>query len=80
MGLVVCVDSKGRIVLPKEVREKCGIKPGSKVLVDVVGRGEILVKVIETDPSMELAELLGEFKLTRRDRVEAERLLWREVG
>ena len=31
------------------------------------------------DPSMELAKLLGEFKLTRRDRVEAEKLLWREV-
>ena len=66
------MDSKGRITLPKEIREKAGIKSGSKLTVYVKGKGEVLVKSAEKDPSEQLAEILGEFTLTLRDRVKAE--------
>ena len=79
MSAVVRVDSKGRITLPKEVREKCGIAPGSKVMVEVKGRGEVLVRVVEKDPSEELAKLLKGFTFTRKSRVKAEKLLLKEV-
>jgi len=78
-AVTVRVDSKGRITLPKEIREKYGLTPGSRVLVEASGRGEILIRLIEKDPSEELAELLGEFEFTRRDRVAAEKLLRRDV-
>ena len=79
MSAVVRVDSKGRITLPKEVREKCGIAPGSKVMVEVKGRGEVLVRVVEKDPSEELAKLLKGFTFTRKSRIRAEKLLFKEV-
>ena len=79
LSVIVRVDSKGRITLPKEVRERYGIVPGSKVLVEVKGRGEVLVRVIEKDPSEELAELLGDFTFTRESRVKAEKLLFKEA-
>jgi len=73
------VDSKGRITLPKEVRERCGIVPGSKVVVEVRGKGEVLVRVVGEDPSKELAKLLRGFTFTRKSRVRAEKLLFKEV-
>ncbi len=72
---IVKVDSKGRITLPREVREKAGIKPGSRLIVYARSSGEIIVRLVGKDPSEELAEILGEFTLTRKDRVEAEKIL-----
>ena len=80
MPVVIRVDSRGRIALPKDIREKCSIKPGSHVLVEVRDTKEILLRVIERDPSEELAELLGDFKFTRQDRVKAVKLLLEEIG
>jgi len=77
---VVRVDSRGRLTIPREVRERSGIGPGSRVVVEVRGRGELVVRLVERDPSEELAELLGGFEFRREDRVGAERLLLREVG
>jgi AbrB family looped-hinge helix DNA binding protein len=37
---VVSVDERGQMVLPKEVREKAGIKPGEKLAVVVMEKGE----------------------------------------
>ena len=80
MPVVIRVDSRGRIALSKDIREKCGIKPGSHVLVEVRGTKEILLRVIERDPLEELAELLGDFKFTRQNRVDAVKLLLEEIG
>ena len=78
MAVVVSVDSKGRILIPKEVREKTGLKPGTRVVLEVKGE-VVLLKAIRKDPSEELDEILGDFEFTRRDRIEAERLLKGEV-
>ncbi|RLG74723.1 MAG: hypothetical protein DRO23_05855 [Thermoprotei archaeon] len=79
LSVIVRVDSKGRITLPKEIRKRCNIVPGSRVVVEVKGKGEVLVKVIESDPSKELAKILKDFTFTREDRVKAEKLLLKEV-
>jgi len=55
------VDSKGRIVLPKRVRERLGIEPGTEVEVREEG-GKILVEP-EDDPGEVLermTELIAE--------------------
>lgn len=79
MSVIVRVDSKGRITLPKEVREKCGITPGTRVAIEVKSRSEILVRIVEKDPSEELAKLLRGFTFTRKSRIKAEKLLLKEV-
>jgi len=33
---ILTTSSKGQVVIPKKAREKVGIKPGSKVLVEVI--------------------------------------------
>ena len=35
---IVKTSTKGQIVIPKEIREKLGILPGKKVLLQVVGQ------------------------------------------
>ncbi len=80
MSIIVRVDSKGRIMLPKDIRERLGINPGSHILLEVRGEKEILLKVIHKDPSEELAEILSDFKFTRKERVEASKLLLREIS
>lgn len=37
---VVAVDSKGQIVLPKDLREKLRLKPNDKLAIISCGRGE----------------------------------------
>lgn len=34
---IVTTSTKGQVVIPKEEREKLGIKPGTKVMVEAVG-------------------------------------------
>jgi len=76
---IVRVDSKGRVTIPKDVRERRGITPGSRVLIEVSSRGEILIRVLGKNPSEELAEVLGDFMFTCEDRAKAEKLLLKGV-
>ena len=41
------VGEKGQIVLPKDIRDYVGIKPGSKVIFEVRGK-EIIIKAEKT--------------------------------
>ncbi len=44
---VVSVDKSGRLVLPREIREKIGITADSKLLVVDIGRDKILLKKLD---------------------------------
>jgi antitoxin PrlF len=45
------VTSKGQVTIPKDVRDSLNIVPGSKVIIEVVGDGEaILRKVRPVEP------------------------------
>lgn len=46
---IVTTSSKGQVVIPKIEREKLGIKPGAKVLVELAG-DHIEVRPLPEDP------------------------------
>ncbi|MUM64937.1 AbrB/MazE/SpoVT family DNA-binding domain-containing protein [Acidianus infernus] len=45
MGYIVTMDEKGRIVIPKEIRDELNLKEGSKVEVELEKDGRIIIKV-----------------------------------
>ncbi|MBI3859258.1 MAG: AbrB/MazE/SpoVT family DNA-binding domain-containing protein [Thaumarchaeota archaeon] len=51
----VTIDEKGRMVLPKKVREKAGIRLGTKLVADVRGPG-----IVELRDSAVLVEKVQE--------------------
>ncbi len=55
---IVTTSPKGQVVIPKKEREKLGIKPGSKVIVEAV-RGHIEIHPLPDDP---IEYLCGIFK------------------
>lgn len=55
---VVTASSKGQVVIPKEEREKLGIKPGTKVSVEVVD-DHVEIRPLPEDP---IAALRGVLK------------------
>lgn len=48
--MVVRVSSKGQLVIPKEIREALGIRPGTEVHVEVVGRKIVLEPIDSHTP------------------------------
>jgi antitoxin PrlF len=48
---VVSIDERGQLVLPKEIRDKAGIKPGDKLALIMHGSGEdsCCISLIKTD-------------------------------
>jgi len=38
------INEQGRIVIPADCREAAGMRPGTEVLVEVVGRGELRLR------------------------------------
>jgi looped-hinge helix DNA binding domain, AbrB family len=57
------VDLKGRVLIPKSLRELTGIREGDEVLVSVEGGKVVIEKA--GDPWRELAELLGDLTFGR---------------
>ncbi len=77
MAVKVRVDERGRIVIPKEIREELGIKVGSELLLDVSG-DKIIVKK-KYDPFKKLASILGELTFDRSIRRIAEEQALKEL-
>ena len=46
---IVKTSSKGQIVIPAEIREKIGLKPGGKVLV-TLSAGKVTIEPLPEDP------------------------------
>lgn len=47
---VVKTSAKGQVVIPAEIREKIGLKPGGKVLVTLAGENKVTIEPIPDDP------------------------------
>lgn len=62
MPYVLSVSSKGWVVIPKELRERHGIRPGGKVLLTEKGDGLILMPLPE-DPIKSFRGLLKDYPL-----------------
>jgi len=77
VGVKVRVDAKGRILIPKSLRELAGIREGDEVVVNVED-GRIVIEKSE-EPWRELGELLGDLTFDRSLRRLAEDAAEREV-
>ncbi|MCJ7760315.1 AbrB/MazE/SpoVT family DNA-binding domain-containing protein [Candidatus Bathyarchaeota archaeon] len=71
------VDSKGRITLPKEVRDLLEVGSGDKLKVTVVGDKAILERV--ENPFEVLENLLKDIKFDLNMRAEAEKMAVEEA-
>ena len=58
----VTVDEKGRLVLPKKVREKARIRANSKLVAEAKGEGQI--ELFDPDLLMRRAQNVGSRKLS----------------
>ncbi len=78
MSDIVLVDSKGRVTIPKDMRESLGVKSGDRFRITMVGRKIILEKT--EDPFEVLESILKDIKFGRKAREEAEKLAIKEAG
>jgi len=57
---LVSVTRKGQVTIPDDVRRELGIKLGTKLLVDKVGKEYVLMKKIEMTGSMDELQRIGQ--------------------
>ncbi|MFQ5684377.1 MAG: AbrB/MazE/SpoVT family DNA-binding domain-containing protein [Candidatus Binatia bacterium] len=63
---IVKTSSKGQVVIPAEIREKIGLKPGDKVLVTLADDKRVSIEPVPDDPIKALRGFLkGRPSLTR---------------
>lgn len=72
MGKVSKSDERGRITIPREVREKVGLEREQRLRIIVQGEELILVPM-ESEPEESLEEFVGEVKFDREARRRAEK-------
>jgi len=77
VGVKVRIDAKGRIPIPKSLRELARIREGDEVVVNVEG-GRIVIEKSE-EPWRELGVLLGNLTFDRSLRRLAEDAAEREI-
>ena len=76
--ITVEIDSKGRVVIPKDVREQSGISAPSELVVTVEGEGRISLQSVEAN--LKNAQGIGRRKLRSwiEEQHEEDRLVRRE--
>jgi len=80
MDQVLSVDEKGRLVIPKKIREAAGLEAPGQLLLVMLRRGRI--ELVRVDPEMKSAKEIAKmkFKGWREEDHEAERLASRLAG
>ena len=59
------LSSKGQVVIPEEIRDRLGLKPGAQFVV-VGDRDVVILKVIETPDMSEFDEIVGRARKAAR--------------
>lgn len=72
------LDSRGRLVIPKQLREAVGLREGDEVVISIRGNSLVITKA--RDPFARLGELLGDLTFDRSLRRVAEKEALREVA
>ena len=67
---VVKIDEKGRILLPKEIRDRMNIKPGEEFLVADIDENAVVLKRINVRKMLE--ELIEKAKSVDLEKLERE--------
>jgi antitoxin PrlF len=57
------ITSKGQVTLRKEVLDQLGVRPGDKIVVELIGRGRMEVRPAE--PSAKLEDFVGCLKRSK---------------
>jgi bifunctional DNA-binding transcriptional regulator/antitoxin component of YhaV-PrlF toxin-antitoxin module len=76
--VIVEMDERYRLTLPREVREAFKVSKGQKFYIIAMG-DVLLIKRMPQDPPEALRKLLGEFTFDREARRKAERWLLSQV-
>jgi len=74
----VFIDKRGRIVIPKEVREAIGIKDGDEIILKVVDDKIVLEKPL--DPFKVLERVFGDLSFDRELRRLAEKEAYKDLS
>ena len=77
MSLEVRLDERGRVTIPREIRNKLGLKPGERLLVKVQGNSIVLTRA--KDPFKIIESILKDLTFERSLRFEAEKQALREL-
>ncbi len=72
------IGPKGQAVIPKEIREMMGIRPGSEVVFEVRG-GEVVVKPLQNMSSVDELTRLVPHKLKLRNEVDLKQIILSEA-
>ena len=77
MSLEVRLDERGRITIPREVRERLGLKPGERLLIKVQGSSIIITRA--ENPFKVIEGILKDLTFERSLRYEAEKQALQEL-
>ena len=77
--VIVELDKRHRVTLPKEVRKHFKVVEGQKFYL-VPNGDDLIMKPVPKDPSKELSKIVGDFQFGRKDRKKAEKWLLQETA
>jgi AbrB family looped-hinge helix DNA binding protein len=48
----VVIDRSGRVVIPKEIRARLGLSPGTRLVIEAHNEGEIMLRPMREEPRL----------------------------
>lgn len=82
MKLEATVTEKGQVTIPKAVRDKLGLKKGTKVYFELRGREAVMLPEVK-NPLEELRQLRKEMRFSEKEiqsMIEESKKIWSEVS
>ena len=56
------ISKKGQVTIPKDIREKLGLKAGDKIMFELIAQGILMRKMEESDSKKILRDISGIWK------------------